>query len=320
MTGSLLWALFFILLIQGATGCQAPEASDAKGNVARFETPYLLVLGVAQDGGHPHAGCTRDCCAPVWAGEEEGHLVSCLAMVDPGTGNAWLFDATPDFPAQQHMLEVEHEYTMAGIFLTHAHIGHYTGLMHLGHEVMGAKDQVVFAMPHMKAYLEQHGPWSQLVNFENIKLELLQADSAVILTPDIRVTPFRVPHRDEYSETVGFRIDGPGMTALYIPDIDKWDRWDKDISTLIQTVDYAFLDGTFFQNGEIAGRDMSEIPHPFIEESMTLFQSLPAEERKKVRFIHLNHTNPALKKGSEAQQLIRDKGFGLAGEGERYGM
>jgi pyrroloquinoline quinone biosynthesis protein B len=148
----------------------------------------------------------------------------------------------------------------------------------------------------------------------------LQADSTIVLTPDIQVTPFRVPHRDEYSETVGYRIDGPEKSALFIPDIDKWSRWDRNIVDMIKTVDYAFLDGTFFRNGEVAGRDMSEIPHPFIEESMTLFGSLPVKEKSKVHFIHLNHTNPALGEGSKAQRTIRDKGFDLAREGERYGM
>jgi pyrroloquinoline quinone biosynthesis protein B len=84
--------------------------------------------------------------------------------------------------------------------------------------------------------------------------------------------------------------------------------------------DLLFLDGTFFRNGEIPGRDMSEIPHPFIEETMKLFDSLPENEKSKVFFIHLNHTNPALLRDSEAQQEISNKGFHVAKEGERIGL
>ena len=102
---------------------------------------------------------------------------------------------------------------------------------------------------------------------------------------------------------------------IFIPDIDKWDRWDKDISEIISKVDYAFLDATFYKNGEIK-RDMSEIPHPFVEESMHLFSNLSANDKKKIHFIHFNHTNPLLIEGSDAQKEVSDKGFNLAKEGQ----
>ena len=282
--------------------------------------PYLLVLGIAQDGGHPHSGCERGCCAPVRAGEEEGHLVSCLALVDPASRQSWIFDATPDFPEQLHRLEQESQTQLAGIFLTHAHIGHYTGLMHLGREVMGASRMPVYAMPGMKAFLENNGPWSQLVTLENIALRPMEEDLSVRLTDHLQVTPFLVPHRDEFSETVGFRIDGPAASALFIPDIDKWERWERDIVEEVKSVDYAFIDGSFYQDGEIKGRSMSEIPHPFIRESMQLFSGQPEAERKKVFFIHLNHTNPAMIRGSEAYGQVIEQGFNVASPTTRTGM
>ena len=70
--------------------------------------------------------------------------------------------------------------------------------------------------------------------------------------------PFLVPHRDEFSETVGFEIKGENKTAVFIPDIDKWSKWNSDLKELIKRVDYAFLDATFYKNGEIPSRDMSE--------------------------------------------------------------
>ena len=197
-----------------------------------------------------------------------------MAVVDPTEGKAWMFDATPDFPEQlrrlEHVLPSE-PVELAGIFLTHAHIGHYTGLMHLGREVMGASQMPVHAMPRMRSFLEANGPWSQLVGLENIALRNLSADSTLLLNGRIKVTPFLVPHREEFSETVGFKIEGPERSLIFIPDIDKWEKWERDILTEIKAVDYALLDGTFFQNGEIPGRDMSQIPHPFVEESMAKF-------------------------------------------------
>ena len=185
-------------------------------------------------------------------------------------------------------------------------------------EVMGAREVPVYAMPRMRTYLAENGPWSQLVNYQNIILQPLAGDSTITLPGDFRITPFLVPHRDEYSETVGYRIEGPGKSAIFIPDIDKWERWDRDINEEIQRVDYAFLDATFYANGEIPGRDMSEIPHPFMEESMNRFDQLPTEERKKVYFIHFNHTNPVLREDSEARWLVLERGYGLAEEGQIY--
>ncbi len=61
--------------------------------------------------------------------------------------------------------------------------------------------------------------------------------------------------------------------------------------------------------------NMAEIPHPFIVEAMQRLAALPAAEKSKVRFIHLNHTNPALRLESEAARAIAKAGFRVALEG-----
>jgi pyrroloquinoline quinone biosynthesis protein B len=125
------------------------------------------------------------------------------------------------------------------------------------------------------------------------------------------VTPFLVPHRDEYSETVGYMIAGPNKKALFIPDIDKWEKWDRSIATELSKVDYAFLDATFY-DGEELNRDMSEIPHPFIVETMQLLKELPSSEKNKIHFIHFNHTNPVLDSNSAQARAVVQAGFHLA--------
>lgn len=297
------------------------EQPQMEGNAqAELPTvPYLYVLGIAQDGGYPHAGCEKACCREVWTALESRKLVSCLALIDPVSGENWMLDATPDFKDQQHRLKQECGQDLDGIFLTHAHIGHYTGLMHLGREVIGTSEMPVYAMPRMKAYLQTSGPWSQLVNLNNIALQNLRADSTIRLNERLQITPFRVPHRDEYSETVGYRIDGPNHTAVFIPDIDKWERWERNVDSLLQTVDYAFIDGTFYQNGEIVGRDISEIPHPFVSESIARFQQVSIDP-ESIIFIHLNHTNPLLRKDSPERRELLRKGYGLAEEGQRWAL
>ncbi|HFA49723.1 MAG TPA: pyrroloquinoline quinone biosynthesis protein PqqB [Bacteroidetes bacterium] len=299
-----------------------PAAPNTTGQPQSIGSePFIVVLGIAQDAGYPQAGCQKDCCREAWGEPLKRRLASCIAVVDPSSAKAWMIDATPDFKDQLYRLEnilPGRQLSLAGIFLSHAHIGHYTGLVHLGREVMGAKGTPVYAMPRMKSFLENNGPWSQLVTLQNISLRNLAADSMVILNRRIKIRPVPVPHRDEFSETVGFKIEGPQKSLLYIPDIDKWDLWEKDILHEIAKVDYALLDGSFYQNGEIPGRDMSEIPHPFITESMEIFRALPAGEKAKIHFIHFNHTNPVLLENSAAGKSVLEMGLGICGEGEVF--
>ena len=304
------------------SSCENAEPAAFR-NAVTGEEPFVAVLGIAQDAGFPQAGCQKDCCREAWLQPSMRRMVSCIAIVDPAGREAWMLDATPDFKDQLRRLEnimSGRDINLAGIFLTHAHIGHYTGLMHLGREVMGAEEMPVYAMPRMKSFLENNGPWSQLVSLGNISLRNLAADSMVILNGRIKVTPMSVPHRDEFSETVGFKIEGPQKSLLFIPDIDKWHLWKRDIVEEVKQVDYALLDGTFYQNGEIPGRDMSEIPHPFIMESMAVFENLLEGEKSKIHFIHFNHTNPVLLENSEARKSVLEARFGICGEGEVFGL
>lgn len=283
---------------------------------ASADEPFIVVLGIAQDAGFPQIGCLKDCCKDVWGDKSKRSYVSCLAIVDPLTSQRWIIDATPDLKDQLRLLDEiapnDESPGLDGILLTHGHIGHYTGLMQLGHEAMGANDVPVYAMPRMREFLSTNGPWGQLVRYKNIKLRAIEADKPIALNERITVTPILVPHRDEYTEVVGFKIDGPNKSILFIPDIDKWERWDRSIEELISEVDIAYLDGTFYDGCELPNRNMGDIPHPFISESIKRFGNLPANEKAKIRFIHFNHTNPALRTNSDAQDAIKTAGYNIA--------
>ena len=278
---------------------------------------YITILGIAQDAGFPQIDCNKTCCQSFYIGNETKKLVSCLGLVDQDAKSKWLFDATPDISKQTQLLKINHldnNKVIDGIFLTHAHIGHYTGLMYLGTEALGGDNIPVYAMPRMKAYLESNGPWSQLVNYKNIDLQPLQHDSTITLNTSLKVTPFLVPHRDEYSETVGYKIEGNNKSALFIPDIDKWHQWNHDIVEEVKKVDYAFVDASFFKDGEL-DRDMSKIPHPFTSETTTLFEYETLETKNKIHFIHFNHTNPAIKESHPLKDSLQNLGFRFPKEG-----
>lgn len=310
-----------ILLVAASamfTGCGQMNIKQVSEKKTDLPDRFIVVLGIAQDAGYPQAGCEKECCAAYYAGKEEKKSVTCLALVDSKSKQYWLLEATPDIAAQLKNLQdylPAADYTPDGVFITHAHIGHYSGLMQLGREAMGAKDILVHVMPRMDSFLRNNGPWSQLVSLNNIRLNRMAADSTFKLSAAFSITPVKVPHRDEYSETVGFMIQSKKKKLLFIPDIDKWEKWERDITDQIKQVDVALLDGTFYKNGELPGRDMREVPHPFVEESLQKFSALSSKDKSKVVFIHFNHTNPLLKKESDEKGKVRKEGFAVAEEG-----
>ena len=278
-------------------------------------TPYLMILGITQDTGYPQINCSESCCEIAWGETELKKMTTSLAIVDPISNQQWILDATPNITEQLHLLnKTSGINNIEGIFITHAHIGHYTGLMYFGKEGMNTSKIPVYVMPKMKKFLEKNAPWSQLVKSKNISLNLIKDQSFIQLNERIRITPFLVPHRDDYSETVGYKIQTKSKSSIFIPDIDKWEIWDKDIVSIVRDTDYAFLDGTFYKNGELK-RDMSQIPHPFVEESMELFSKLSNSNKKKIYFIHMNHTNPLLIENSKEKNKVHKNGFNVAVQG-----
>jgi len=276
----------------------------------------LIILGNVQDAGSPHIACKKECCTALFIDPDANRKVVSLGLIDAENENTYLFEATPDIPEQLRNLKDKAHFNTneipKGIFITHAHIGHYTGLMYLGKEATNAKNAIVYAMPRLKAFLEANGPWGQLVSNKNIVLEELHNKEEIVLSEEIKVIPLKVPHRDEYSETVGFKIVGPNKSALFIPDIDKWEKWETSIVEAVADVDYALIDATFYDAAEMINREISEIPHPFVIETMELFNNQPEVVRNKIHFIHLNHTNPLLSPESEQTKEVLAKGFNIS--------
>ena len=304
----LIWLSYFLWM-----GCQT-----AKKTIQNEDLPqqFIVVLGIAQDAGYPHPYCSKACCEAVAQGKEKPKNVTCLGIVDRETQQVFMLEATPDFTKQAHILRGyldDKTKPISGIFLTHAHIGHYTGLMYLGREAIGAKETPVYAMPKMQSFLENNGPWSQLVSLKNITIKPLVADSVVQISRSLSIQPIIVPHRDEFSETVGFVIMSEHKRILFVPDIDKWSKWQRNIMDEVDRVDVALLDATFYQNGELPNRNMSEVPHPFIAETMDLFKN--SREKSKIKFIHFNHTNPVMRQTTERKAVLK-LGFGVCSEGE----
>ena len=301
--------LFFILIIF-LSACQ--KTNTIKKN--KSNDVVLKVLGTIQDGGIPHMGCNKICCLKYFKNNTFRVGVSSLGISNLKNETNYLIDATPNINHQLKALigTSNPSEKLNGIFLTHAHMGHYSGLLNFGREAMNSKNIPLYLMPRFYNFIQDNGPWNQLVKLENVMLKRIYDQEKITLESNLSITPIQVPHRDEYSETVGFLIEGNTKSALYIPDIDKWEKWNNSIIELIKNVDYAFLDGTFYDEKEVNNRDISEIPHPFIIESLKLFNPLDESEKNKIYFIHLNHTNPLLNSDSSEYNRVIREGFNVA--------
>ena len=299
---------------------------------ASSRTPFLepsgeqdvivKVLGTAQDAGIPHIGCHCPNCERARKNPAFARLKPSIAVLDMKDKKAFIVDASPDIGRQFDMVHERMGYDLTagintpnGILLTHAHIGHYTGLMYYGYEGLNATKIPVYCTSKMARFLEENGPWSQLVRLENISLQKIQPEEDTSLTPQISFSPLLVPHRDEYSDTVGFIIAGPEKKLLYIPDIRNWEAWDRSIREEVERVDYAILDGTFYNPDELPGRDLSRIGHPFVTASMDVLAAPAKSGKSRIYFTHLNHSNRALDPDGPEQKEIKERGFHLAADG-----
>lgn len=305
----------------GQFGAETEISNEPDHSVCSIE---LVVLGAGQDAGAPQIGNPQD---PAWGNPSLRLSPTSIALVDHDAGQRYLFEATPRITPQLNLLDTlapgaGDSLSVSGVFLTHAHIGHYAGLMFFGREAAGASGVPVYAMPRMTDYLQSNGPWEQLIDLQNIKVTTLEDRVPIALSADISVTPFRVPHRDEYSETVGYVIKTTGKNTLFVPDIDSWDEWEAEfdlrLEDMLGQVDFAFLDATFYDDQELPGRDMTLIPHPRVEATMERLANQPTEIRSRVHFIHYNHTNPIRFPDAEETQDVYARGFQIARSGHRH--
>lgn len=302
-----------------SSACRAPQ--DIIPPVSAQCDIALAVLGTAQDAGKPQISVHSD---PAWADPSKAELAVSLGLIDRSAQTRYIFDASPDIKQQLYHLDRMDDgrgFALDGVFLTHGHMGHYLGLAQLGREAMGAKSISVYAMPKMADFLETNGPWDQLVALQNIDIRRVKDAHAIYLSDSLVVMPFVVPHRGEYTETVGYRILTEDASAVYLPDIDSWTAWENGenlLEGMVQDNDRLYLDATFFSGAELPGRDMTLIPHPTITTTMTALAHLPEIERAKVHFIHLNHSNPAHDKTSPEYREIIKKGFAVSQTGDSF--
>jgi pyrroloquinoline quinone biosynthesis protein B len=316
--------LFSLAILAVTAACQDDPTEHPPARPAAPSSAYVQVLGTVQDGGLPHAACRCAHCTAARDQPGRARRVAALAIRLPESGRVFLVDATPDIRPQLEDVGPEtvsdgvDRSPVDGVLLTHAHLGHYTGLAFFGYEAVHTSDIPVFGSPAMAAFLRANQPWRQLVDIGNIRIVEIRPGETFELGEGVSVTPLAVPHRDELSDTLGFEIRGPARRLLYVPDTDRWESWDPPIERRVADVDVALLDGTFFSADELPGRDHASIGHPLITDSMQRLEPIVRRGETAVYFTHLNHSNPALDPTGTARAQIEQRGFRVLDEGQRF--
>ena len=303
-----------------------PIPAGASGSDKQVRAPFVRVVGSVQDGGFPHAACNGAACRRARASGERRYVAS-LALVLPASGKVYLFDTTPDVRDQLELIadvrgplaDGVDRSPVDGVFLSHAHMGHYLGLAFFGYEAVHTAGLPLYSTPRMASFLRANGPWSQLVAKNNVAIREVAPGGEVELEDGVSVTMVPSPHRDEFSDTVGFLIRGPRRSLLFVPDTDTWRRWSPPIEGWLGQADVALLDGTFYSATELPNRSIEEIGHPLVTGSIERFGSLLADG-KKILFTHMNHSNPILSADSAEAETVLERGFGIAREGMEFDL
>ena len=274
------------------------------------------MLGIAQDGGHPQPGCLRPCCANL---TEQHYPVSLGIRSDEGTNI--LIEATRHLGDQFTLwgqTNVDH------LLLTHAHFGHVDGLGLFGRETLSAQGINLHVSEEMYHLVDQTPQWNLMVQQGVFEIQTFAVGTSLYNKDEVIIEPVRIPHRDELSDMHAFIIRGPNKSLLFLPDHDSWDETlaVHNCSTLRQwlsamRIDVALIDGTFWSEDELGGRDQSKVPHPPVVQTLKMLGQKQQGD-PEIFFTHLNHTNPLYDQESEQMKQVTQLGWGVVHQGQHF--
>ena len=291
-----------------------PSQNMAAGDVE------LVVVGIAQDGGVPQAGCSCERCVSA-LNDPDKILYPVSCVIRGSDGSVHLVEATrslsPQLGIASASLGMGDSLIPDSVILTHAHLGHIDGIGQFGKEAMGQTGVPLFASSSVIRVLDERRLSTPFKANETLAGASFRPTEGC----GFELEFVRVPHRDEYSDTHAIKVIGPNHSLLFLPDHDNWGQTLDQVGAVSirewlssMGVGFAMIDGTFWSDDELGGRDMSLVPHPTISESLELL----GERRDgdpEIIFIHLNHTNPAIDGTSNQAKYLSSLGWSIGEQG-----
>ena len=276
----------------------------------------VTVLGISQDGGHPQPGCLRSCCANI----TEPHYPVSLG-IRSSEGTNLLIEATRHLGDQFTIwgqTKVDH------LLLTHAHLGHVDGLGLFGREAIAARGIELHVSDDMYHLIDRTPQWNLMIQQGVFNLQTFTAGDVVFSQGELSIEAVRIPHRAELSDMHAFIIRGKSKSLLFLTDHDTWKETlaVHNCSTIREllgklNVDIAFIDGTFWSEDELAGRNQETVPHPPVLQTLKMLGEKKQGD-PEIIFTHLNHTNPLYNRDSEQYAEVKRLGWSVAHQGQRF--
>ncbi len=278
----------------------------------------VTLLGVAQDGARPQAGCIQPCCAGLTA-DDTMFPVSLGIIDDSGAGH--LIEATRYLGEQFRIWGAA---SLDSVWLTHAHFGHVDGLGLFGKETMASRDLDLHVSDEMFHLMEETPQWALMLKQGVFQDRVFQNGELISKSERLSIIPIVIPHRDELSDMHAFLICGANKRLLFFPDHDSWQQTldchrQPDIRSWLRhlQVDIALLDGTFWSEEELGGRSQQDVPHPPVKQTLQMLGERKAGD-PEIIFIHLNHTNPLYDESSLAYEEVTSNGWKVGVQGQTF--
>jgi pyrroloquinoline quinone biosynthesis protein B len=306
---------------------------------------YVEILGSAAGGGFPQWNCNCRNCRLLRGGTLRGKPRLQTQVAVSSNRNSWfLLNASPDLRLQIERTPCLYPQSggrhspISGILVTGADIDQIAGLLSLRelHRLslystasirrILEEDNTVFGMleriPHQLS-------WYAITPGEHFPLlDPSGTDSGIGCTVftlagryPAYVSPQRASSLKPDEAQLGALVESPsGGKLAYLPAV-------PDISpSLVERlslVDLVLFDGTFWSDDELiqiqgSGASAGEMGHVPVSGVNGSLRRLAALRRPRKVFIHLNNTNPMLDESGPQYRAVREAGWELAEDGNRF--
>jgi pyrroloquinoline quinone biosynthesis protein B len=303
----------------------------------------VRILGSAAGGGLPQWNCGCPNCAAVRAGDPRIEPRTQSSVAVSADGRQWLLlNVSPDirqqigkFAALGPLAGLRRGTAIVGCILTDAELDHTLGLLSLRE---GAQLRI-HCTPLVHRLLTEFFPLSSiLAKYSRHTWALLDPGAALELSGSdangcgLRLTAFELPgHAPLYAKKHDGDLSG-SVSGLVLEDSRTNARvvyapgvacQTEELERAARGATCVLLDGTFWSDDELArleisdrtAGDMGHWPVGGPAGSLAWFARLPVANRA---YIHINNTNPMLRRGNRERTLVESAGVRVAADGDSF--